>query len=150
MDYCFYLGHQHTSCLLSGSATRTILVIDVNGVHHVNVQFCTCTEDIQWVESYRQLLRVGWYPASFRRPKTAFTFDILDTYHKIALQGKLNLYNFYLSIMQKTDNCGRKRVVMSCVSLPIDVFLLVVAWFQYRYHEMSQCARQWRNMKQIK
>ena len=113
LDYCFYIGHQHTSCPSSGSATQTILVIDINGVHHLNVQFCTCTEDVQWVEKYRQLLRIGWYPASFERPKTAFTFGILDTYHKIALQGKLNLYDFYLSILQKTDNCGRKKAIVS-------------------------------------
>jgi len=70
----------------------------------------------QWVENYRQLIRVGWYPASFQRPGTAFTFNILDTYHKLALQGKLNLYDFYLSIMQRTDNCGRKKVTVSRAS----------------------------------
>lgn len=85
----------------------------MNGIHHVNVQFCTCTESVGWVENYRQLLRAGWYPASFERPKTAFTFDVLDTYHKLSLQGKLNLYDFYLSILQKTDNCGRKKVIVS-------------------------------------
>lgn len=72
-----------------------------------------CMEDPQRVERYRQLLRVGWYPASFQRPRTAFTFNVLDTYHKIALQGKLNLYDFYSSILQKTDNCGRKKVIVS-------------------------------------
>jgi CxC2 like cysteine cluster associated with KDZ transposases len=54
-----------------------------------------------------------WYPASFDRPMTAFTFDLLDTYHKITLQGKHNLYDFYASIIQKSDNCGRKKVVVS-------------------------------------
>jgi len=113
LGYCFYIGHQHTPCLSSGSTTQTILVIDVNGVHHLNIQFCTCTEDVQWIAKYRQLLRVGWYPASFERPKTAFTFNVLDTFHKIALQEKLNLYDFYSSILQKTDNCGREKVVVS-------------------------------------
>jgi hypothetical protein len=114
LDYCFYIGHQHTPCP-SASGTRTILVIDVNGLHHLNVQFCTCTEDAQWVQTYLQLLRIGWYPASFERPKTAFTFNVLDTYHKIALQGKLNLYDFYSSILQKNDNCGRKKLIVSNV-----------------------------------
>ena len=119
LDYCFYLGHQHTPCPSSGPRTQTILVIDVNGVHRLSVQFCMCTDDAQWVEKYRQLLRVGWYPASFKQPKTAFTFDVLDTYHKIALQGKLNLYDFYSSILQKTDNCGRKKTVVSYASPPL-------------------------------
>ena len=75
--------------------------------------FCSCTETPQWVENYRQLLRVGWYPASFQRPGTAFTFNILDAYHKLAIQAKLNLYDFYLSVLQRTDNCGRKKVIVS-------------------------------------
>lgn|ERR1700753_1991559 len=90
-----------------------LLVVSDNGVHRLNVQFCTCTETPQWVENYRQLLRIGWYPASFGRPKTAFTFNVLDSYHKLALEGKTTLYNFYLSIMQKTDNCGREKVIVS-------------------------------------
>jgi hypothetical protein len=65
------------------------------------------------VEHYRQLLRVGWYPATFDKPTTAFAFDLLNTYHKLTLQGKLNLYDFYSSIMQKADNCGRKKKLVS-------------------------------------
>lgn len=53
-----------------------------------------------------------WYPASFNRPRTAFSFDILDTYHKVTLQGKLNLYDFYLAIMQKSDNQGQSKPVV--------------------------------------
>ena len=64
-------------------------------------------------EHYRQLLRMRWYPASFHRPKTAFTFDLLETYHKVTLQGKLNLYDFYHAIMHKTDNQGRSKPLVS-------------------------------------
>ncbi|KAF9784125.1 hypothetical protein BJ322DRAFT_1109984 [Thelephora terrestris] len=104
------LGHDTNTCPVNPE-TRLITVIDLSGYHF--------------------LLRVRWYPASILRPKTVFTFDLLDTYHKISLQGKLNLYNFYTMIMQKTDNCGR-----------LDV--------KYRYHEISRCARQWRHLKDIK
>jgi hypothetical protein len=115
LGLCFYVGHQHTSCPSAENLQR-ILVIDLNGAHHISVQFCTCKEAPGWVENYRQLLRIGWYPASFDRPKTAFTFDVLDTYHKLTLQGKLNLYDFYSSILQKTDNCGQKIIVHSAVT----------------------------------
>ena len=54
-----------------------------------------------------------WYPASFNRPGTAFTFDLLETYHKVTLQGKLNLYDFYHAIMHKTDNQGRSKPIVS-------------------------------------
>ena len=63
-----------------------------------------------FLEPYRQLLRNDWFPASELRPQTAFTFDLLDTYHKLSMQGKVNLYDFYKMVMQKTDNCGRFKV----------------------------------------
>ena len=95
-------------------------MIHDNGAHFVDVQFCECEGSTDWVENYRQLLRVAWYPASFDRPRTAFTFDVLDTYHKLTLQGKLNLYDFYLSTMQKTDNCGHNKTIVSCATTNIN------------------------------
>lgn len=124
LGFCFHIGHQHTPCPSIHSYER-ILVIHLNGAHHLNVQFCACKEAPDWVEHYRQLLRVGWYPASFERPKTVFTFDLLDTYHKLTLQGKLNLYDFYSSVMQKTDNCGRRKKVVSFPNTPIRLILLI-------------------------
>ena len=121
LGYCYYTGHQHTACPLSRSKARVIVVINTNGVHHVNVQFCVCTEDPQWAQQYCQLLRVGWYPASFKRLRTVFTFDILDTYHKLSLQGKLNLHEFYTSILQKTNNCGRKKAIVSYIFVYIGI-----------------------------
>ena len=85
-----------------------------------------CTESSEWVKNYCQLLHIGWYPASFKRLRTAFTFHILDSYHKISLQGKLNLYNFYTSILQKTDNCGRKKAVVSHIPYCIHFYLLTL------------------------
>ena len=111
LGYCFYVGHQHTPCPLA-KPPQQILVIDLNGAHNLNVQFCACEGTPTWVPPYRQLLRMGWYPATSDRPKTAFTFHLLDTYHKLTLQGKLNLYDFHLSIMQKTDNCGQEKPIV--------------------------------------
>ena len=64
LGYCFYLGHEHTPCPSLDSKAQIVLMVDNNGVHHIDVQFCMCTESPQWVENYHQLLRVGWYPAS--------------------------------------------------------------------------------------
>ena len=95
-----------------GPETQRINVIDISSYHIVRVRFCMCSHS-SFLESFRQLLRVSWFPASILRPKTVFTFDLLDTYHKISMQGKLNLYDFYTMIMQKTDNCGRWKVKVS-------------------------------------
>ena len=111
LGYCFYVGHQHTPCPRA-KPSQQILVIDLNGAHNLNVQFCACEQTPTWVPPYRQLLQMGWYPATSDQPKTAFTFHLLDTYHKLTLQGKLNLYDFHLSIMQKTDNCGQEKQIV--------------------------------------
>jgi hypothetical protein len=94
------------------SPPHNLLIIDANGWHKLRVGFCTCGASTSWCERYRQLLRMHWYPASFNRPRTAFSFDLLETYHKVTLQGKLNLYDFYLAIMQKSDNQGRSKPVV--------------------------------------
>ena len=102
--------HHHIGDVCSVNPdTQYVTVIDLSGRHVVRVRFCTCSQS-SFLEPSRQLLRVRWYPASVLRPKTVFTFDLLDTYHKISLQGKLNLYDFYNMIMQKTDNCGRSNI----------------------------------------
>ena len=102
------LGHNGDACP-GGSSPYDLSIIDINGLHQVRVLFCSCDANTPWDERYRQLLRMRWYPASFGRPRTAFSFDLLETYHKLTLQGKINLYDFYLGIMQKSDNQGRSK-----------------------------------------
>ena len=101
------LGHSG-DCCLSPAEPQLILVVDLSSHHTVCVRFCKCSKN-GFLNNFRQLLRFDWYPASYLRPKTVFTFDLLDIYHKISLQGKLNLYNFYKAIMQKTDNRGGSK-----------------------------------------
>jgi hypothetical protein len=107
-----HLGHDSDPCPV-GSQSRNIIVIDLNGWHKVRVGFCTCDTNTPWNERYRQLLRMRWYPASFSRPRTVVSFNLLDTYHKLTLQGKLNLYDFYHAIMQKSDNQGQSKTMVS-------------------------------------
>lgn len=140
------LAHPSDICPV-GTETQRILVIDLSGYHFVCIRFCMCSRN-SYLEHFRQLLRVRWFPASVLRPKTVFTFDLLDTYHKISLQGKLNLYDFYSTIMQKTDNCGRSKVQVC--RLFGSLYDTTYVCRQYRYHEMSRCVRQWRHLKDIK
>jgi len=127
--------------------TQRILVVDLSGYHFIRVRFCACSRS-SFLDPFRQLLREGWFPASILRPKTVFTFDLLDTYHKISMQGKLNLYDFYTAVMQKTDNCGHAKVKV-CQSTDIACHTTYTV-LQYRYHEMSRCVRQWRHLKDLK
>ena len=56
---------------------------------------------------------MGWFPATFERPKTAFTFDLLNLFHKVTLQGKTTLYDFYLAILQVSDSLELDKSTVS-------------------------------------
>ncbi|EIN06130.1 hypothetical protein PUNSTDRAFT_36010, partial [Punctularia strigosozonata HHB-11173 SS5] len=108
-------------------AHQSFLVFDANGYHSVDVQFCVCSATPPW----KQLLDVGWYPASSQQPRTAFTFSFLDTFHGLTLQGKISLHDYYLLVIHKTDNAG--------LNTPIS-----------RYHEATLVTRQWSHLMALK
>ena len=112
LGFVCHLGHGGAACPID-SPHHDLVVIDTNGWHKLRVIFCACGTGASQPDHYRQLLRIRWYPASFNRPRTAFSFDLLETYHKVTLQGKLNLYDFYLAIMHKSDNQGRSKPMVS-------------------------------------
>lgn len=137
----------HSGEICPTGIIKRILVVDLSGYHYINARFCACPHT-SFLEPYRQLLRFNWFPASTAKPKTAFTRDLLDMYHKLSLQGKLNLYDFYTTVMQKTDNCGHTKGKVC--RLMDDICGATHAVLQYRYHEISRCVRQWRHIKDLK
>ncbi|EIN10159.1 hypothetical protein PUNSTDRAFT_64703, partial [Punctularia strigosozonata HHB-11173 SS5] len=122
------LGHTSgESCGGVHPAHKSFLVFDANGYHSVDVRFCVCLPTPPW----KQLLDVGWYPASSQEPRTAFTFSFLDTYHRLTLQGKISLHDYYLSVTHKTDNAGLNEQMS-------------------RYHEATLATRQWSHLMLLK
>lgn len=113
-----HLGHNGDPCSRE-TLSYNLTIVDLNGWHKVQVGFCACSTNTPQNEHYRQLLRMRWYPASFARPRTAFSFDLLETYHKLTLQGKLNLYDFYLAIIQKSDNQGRSKAIVGILLITV-------------------------------
>ena len=41
------------------------------------------------------------------RPQTAFTFEMLDTFHLLTLQSKISAYDYYSSLENKTNNVSK-------------------------------------------
>jgi CxC2 like cysteine cluster associated with KDZ transposases len=121
LGFIVHLGHEGASCPVPLPVDDLVVVFDVNSMHSLNLEYCGCSRSCH-VEHYHQLLRAGWYPATCDRPRTAFTFELLDTYHKLTLQGKLNLYDFYHGILQKSDNCGKLKLVVSTCYVHISIF----------------------------
>lgn len=80
----------------------------------MRVVYCICGDPgVEPVARRRQLLRARWFPATLARPSTAFTFRLLDFLHKLQTQSKVNLYDFYLSLVSVTNAAGRKPPVVS-------------------------------------
>jgi hypothetical protein len=116
------LGHGGRPCPCPAPGSSDFVIIHVNGVHHVNVDFCDCGSlESPSPHPRVQLLRFGWFPATFERPKTAFTFDLLKLFHKVTLQGKTTLYDFYMAIIQLSDSLEiDKSTVSNNIFLWID------------------------------
>lgn len=99
-----HLGHQGRACPFLGRVLNTFTVVHTNGVHTVKLQFCACHGERSLPRF--QLLRCSWLPASTEDPHTAFTFDFLDSYHLLSVQGKISRNDYYLSISRHTSNTG--------------------------------------------
>ncbi|KZP18044.1 hypothetical protein FIBSPDRAFT_717468, partial [Athelia psychrophila] len=103
------LGHDGQDCPAPAPLTKStdFEVIDTSGQHTVTISFCGCPGfGVSHYHPRIQLLRMQWLPATTDRPNTAFTFDVLNTFQLLSLQGKLSAYDFYQSLVHKTDNLG--------------------------------------------
>ncbi|KAG1784364.1 uncharacterized protein HD556DRAFT_1243099, partial [Suillus plorans] len=105
-----------------------ITVVDKSGVHSLSICYCQCpsalSRDIQ-------LFQAGLFPASFTRPKTAFTFAVLDDFLLDNLECGTSAMNYYSKIRRLTSS----------------IFPLMVP---DRYRELMRAARQWRQCKLYK
>jgi len=98
LGLCVQLGHRGSLCPCPSPGLPGFMVFDTSGVHSVNIDYCECPYD-SMPDRRTQLLRQGWFPATFTQPNTVFTFDCLDTFHELLLQGKGNLYDFYHGLL---------------------------------------------------
>jgi hypothetical protein len=58
------------------------------------------------VPLYKQLLHIGWWPATPLDPNSAATFEDLRHFHLLNLQGKVTGFSFYQALEYHTDNTG--------------------------------------------
>ncbi|KAH8106480.1 hypothetical protein DFH11DRAFT_1549960 [Phellopilus nigrolimitatus] len=119
-------------CPAPEGSIRTITVMDIGGIHSVNVVFCGCSASSGNAgHAYVQLIRQRWFPASHRLPQTVTTFNCLEDFHLMTVQGKLTGYDYYQTLVRKTDNTG--------INPPPS-----------RYDEFMKTCRFWRHMKMLK
>lgn len=76
------------------------VVVDISGIHHLAVQYCRCPGHKPDDE---QMLDLGFFPASFKRPKTFFSFRALDNFRLDNLESKTSAYQYYAKLRRVTS-----------------------------------------------
>jgi hypothetical protein len=78
-----------------------ITVVDRSGVHEIGVSWCCCSGA---PEHDMQLMMAGLFPATFRNPKTAFTFRVLEEFHLDNLECKTTPSQFFSHLRRLTND----------------------------------------------
>ena len=141
------LGHEGEPCPFPCADTVAFTVVDTSGIHTVNVSFCDC---VGAPHRRVQLLRISWMPASIDHPKSAFTFDVLDTFHLLTLQGKTSAYDYYYSLAHKSDNTGLQNLKVTIYLYLSDDTCSRYPISQDRYEQFLPAIQIWRHLKMLK
>jgi len=94
-----------------------ITVIDRSGVHEIRVRWCCCPNA---PERDMQLMEAGLFPATFRNPKTAFTFRVLEEFHLDNLECKTTPSQFFTRLRRLTNDEFPSAVPVSQASISAD------------------------------
>ncbi|KAJ8090814.1 hypothetical protein PM082_024727 [Marasmius tenuissimus] len=124
----FQLGHKAGErCALPQPGHKDFVVLSWNGIHNVNLDFCGCDT----IDRHLQLMEIGWWPASYKEPQTAATFQLLRNYHITNLQSQTAPTDFNAVLEQITCGTGLTKLPDREAQ-----FLLIL--------------REWRNIKMLK
>ncbi|KAK7049202.1 hypothetical protein VNI00_005803 [Paramarasmius palmivorus] len=118
-------------CMMPRQARTGFVVVDVDSIQEVDLFFCMCQPPEDVGEQWQQLMRHELFPATSIQPHAAFTFRLLRFFHTLTLQGKVNIYDYYIAIQNRTDGAG--------ISMRKD-----------RYEAFRRVMRQWRYLKMLK
>ena len=80
---------------------RLLQIIHSNGVCERNIWYCKCSNA---PPHHLQLLQHRLFPASCKKPQTAFTFEVLCHFHIDAMECKTSANNFYSKLRRLTSN----------------------------------------------
>jgi hypothetical protein len=78
-----------------------ITIIARSGIHKIGIRWCCC---INAPEHDMQLMAAGLFLATFRNPKMAFTFWVLDEFHLDNLECKTTLSQFFSPLRRLTND----------------------------------------------
>ena len=109
-----YVGHEGHPCSYVRTDPRPMHVVSTHGVHNIKIGFCACPDPS--TGSPRpdavQLLASGFWPASWDRPQTVFTIQVLKDFTLLSNQAHVNAHDYYEVLRRKTDNVGSHKVTV--------------------------------------
>ncbi|KAG1734430.1 uncharacterized protein EDB91DRAFT_1238429 [Suillus paluster] len=105
-----------------------MVIVDKSGVHRLEVRCCDCPDAMS---PDIQMFQHGFFPASFNKPKTVFTFRVLDDFLLDNLECGTSAMNYY-SKLQRMSSSMFPHLVPD------------------QYRELMRVARQWRQLKSMK
>ena len=95
------LGTSNPPPAIRGADETRMVFITSTGVYSRTVSWCYCprapTRDMQ-------LFKMNLFSASFLKPGTAFTFDVLDHFHMDAMECKTSASAFFSKLKHFTNN----------------------------------------------
>jgi CxC2 like cysteine cluster associated with KDZ transposases len=93
-----------------------MVIVDTNGIFHHHVWWCACPErprpDIS-------LFRMGLFPATLTKPKTVFTFNVLEAFHMDQMECRISASNFYNRLRRRTNETFPNKVPVSPLGYPL-------------------------------
>ena len=108
------LGHPLGQlCPFRARAHQNFVVIHVNGIHLINLDFCSCSNSPTPRE---QVLEIGWWPSTPLEPQSTASMTVLRSFHTLNLQGQISSTDFYRGLEQMTCGDGLS-------SVPVGIYL---------------------------
>jgi CxC2 like cysteine cluster associated with KDZ transposases len=94
--------------------SQLLTIVDISGVHRLIIRPCGChsnedTDDIQ-------LLKMGFFAASFSRIRTVFTLRVLDDYRRDNLVCNTTAYQYFKKIRRVTSPAFPHTVPVSLLT----------------------------------
>jgi len=96
---------------------QVMTIVDRSGIHKIGVRWCCC---LNAPEHDMQLMAAGLFPATFRNPKTVFTFRVLEEFHLDNLECKTTPSQFFSCLRRLTSNEFPNAVPVGQASISAD------------------------------
>src|SRR5258708_14777373 len=100
---------------------QVVVIIDRSGVHEIGIRWCCCPNA---PEHNMQLMAAGLFLATFRNPKTAFTFRVLEGFNLDNLECKTTPSQFIGHLRRLTSDEFPNTVLVGQASMSANIILI--------------------------